>query len=69
MGDTVMAGTIAGGNKSYLRIVAKDPDFYKRIGRLGGMAKHPNKGFGADKKRAIEAGRKGGHISKRRKKV
>ena len=33
-------------------------------GSLGGKLHHPNKGFGADRERAREAGRKGGSTRK-----
>lgn len=43
-----------------------DPStFMKEVGRLGGLVKNPNKGFGSNRKLASEAGRKGGAISKR----
>lgn len=64
-----MGGTIAGGRKAAATNLAKDPDFYKRIGSIGGkkgttggfywMAKNGQ----LDKVRA--AGVKGGRISRR----
>jgi general stress protein YciG len=43
-------------------------DFYAKIGRMGGL-KGRTGGFYANRELAREAGRKGGQISKRRKKV
>ena len=41
-------------------------DFYKTIGARGGLAKVPTKGFGGmTPEKRIEAGRKGGTISRR----
>ena len=40
-------------------------DFYTRIGSLGGKVKSPLKGFGSDRSRAAEAGRKGGSAKKK----
>ena len=40
-------------------------DFYRKIGRAGGIMRNPNKGFGASRERASEAGRRGGLKSKR----
>lgn len=42
-----MAGTIEGGNKAAQTNKAKHgSDFYREIGRKGGVAKRPTKGFG-----------------------
>lgn len=72
-----MSGTRAGGIKARERNLAKDPDFYRRIGCKGG---HNGKGPGykggfASKKvgedgltgrqRAVLVGAIGGHISRR----
>lgn len=35
-------------------------DFYQKIGQAGGLKRNPNKGFGASRERASEAGRRGG---------
>lgn len=69
-----MAGTKIGGQKAATTNKAKHgPDFYSRIGRMGG-AKSTNGGFASEKigrdgltgiERAKVAGRKGGHLSKR----
>jgi general stress protein YciG len=62
----IMAGTLAGGKKAAAANLARDPDFYKKIGGKGGATKNPLKGFGGNKERARTAGAKGGKISKRR---
>lgn len=38
-------------------------DFYRRIGRKGGRAKNPNKGFGSSPARAKVMGITYGHLS------
>lgn len=64
-----MAGTKAGGIKAREKNLANDPDFYKKIGSTGGKnGKGTLKGFAASPELASEAGRKGGRISKRKKK-
>lgn len=41
-------------------------DYYQKIGQAGGAVKGVNKGFaGMDREKVVEAGRKGGKISKR----
>jgi len=60
-----MAGNKEGGRKAAAKNLARDPDFYKRIGRIGGQ-KGTTGGFAANRELAREAGRKGGRISKRR---
>lgn len=61
-----MSGTRAGGMKAAQKNLAKDPDFYKKIGAKGGKAsKHG--GFAADPVLARQAGQKGGRISRRGK--
>lgn len=65
-----MSGTVAGGLKTKKTISERyGSDWYKKIGKLGGKACNPYKGFGSSQERAKEAGRIGGKISKRRKKV
>lgn len=60
-----MSGTRAGGLKSSKKIMARDPDFYKRIGKIGGSKTFGNKGFAVmDKDKLREAARKGGRISR-----
>jgi hypothetical protein len=64
-----MAGTSAGGKSAAATNKAKyGPDFYKNIGAMGGKNGHTG-GFAANKELAREAGRLGGLISKRRKRV
>ncbi|MBW4818724.1 general stress protein [Rhodococcus qingshengii] len=62
-----MSGTKVGGLKARDRNLAKDPDFYKKIGAIGGRLGTTG-GFAADRKLARIAGAKGGRISKRGKK-
>ncbi len=71
-----MAGTKAGGQKAAAKNLAKDPNFYKNIGRLGG-SHGTTGGFGSSKvsdkdgltgaERARIAGALGGRISRRKK--
>jgi hypothetical protein len=64
-----MAGTKEGGKKCAATNKAKyGPDFYANIGAMGGKKGHTG-GFAANKELAREAGRLGGLISKRRKRV
>ena len=68
MKGTTMAGTKTGGSKARDTIYQiHGKDYFKRIGSMGGKACNPLKGFGSNQERAIAAGRKGGHISKRGK--
>lgn len=63
-----MSGTVAGGIKTREIFYEKyGRDYFKTIGRKGGKACNPYKGFGSCPERAMEAGRKGGKISKRGK--
>lgn len=62
-----MVGTRAGGLKAKKTILAKSPNHYKNIGKLGGMV-HCVKGFASDPERARRAGRLGGIVSRRGKK-
>ena len=69
-----MSGTIAGGRSAARTNKKNDPDFYKKIGKLGGReradsGKLHEVGFASDKNRAREAGRKGGLKSRRGKAV
>jgi general stress protein YciG len=71
-----MAGTKAGGIAAREANLAKDPDFYRKIGVIGaenykkrqaeGIAKP--RGFAADRELAIRAGALGGTVSRRVKK-
>lgn len=61
-----MVGTHSGALKAKQKILARDKDFYRKIGRIGGMAEtSAPKGFACDIERARKAGSKGGKISKR----
>jgi general stress protein YciG len=72
-----MAGTRAGGIAAAKKNKAKDPEFYARIGAMGGR-KGRTGGFASDKigddgmtgrQRAAKAGARGGRISRRTKKA
>ena len=62
-----MAGTVAGGRKAAQKNLERDPDFYAKIGRKGGVNGHTG-GFAANPELARVAGAKGGRISRRRSK-
>ncbi len=60
-----MAGTRAGGFKVRDKVLTKDPNYYSKLGRLGGSAR-VSKGFGKmGHERASAAGRVGGQISRK----
>ncbi|HET9721894.1 MAG TPA: hypothetical protein VFP32_02595 [Candidatus Saccharimonadales bacterium] len=60
-----MSGTKAGGQKAAATNKAKyGPDFYARIGQMGGKLGHTG-GFFADRELARKAGQVGGRISRR----
>jgi general stress protein YciG len=61
-----MAGTVNGGKKAAAKNLAKDPNFYAKIGRKGGQNGKTG-GFAANPELARIAGAKGGRISRRRK--
>ena len=61
-----MAGTKAGGKKAAAKNLAKDPNFYAKIGAKGGRNSRTG-GFAANPDLARIAGAKGGRISRRRK--
>lgn len=63
-----MAGTKAGGQKAAAKNLAKDPNFYAKIGAKGGRLGHTG-GFAANPDLARIAGAKGGRISRRKKVV
>lgn len=64
-----MAGTKEGGKQAAATNKSKyGNDFYAKIGALGGKKGHTG-GFYANRKLASVAGRKGGLISRRTKKV
>ena len=58
-----MSGSRAGGLKARDKNIEKDPDFYKKLGRLGGSVKVP-KGFAKNRELAVKAGRKAGSIGR-----
>lgn len=63
-----MAGNKEGSKKAVATVLAKNPNFFKEIGRKGGSKKTDKpKGFAADHERARIAGARGGRISKRGK--
>lgn len=64
-----MGGTLEGGRKTRDKNLAKDPDYYKKIGAIGGKNGRTG-GFGAGEKgraQARVAGRTGGLKSRRTK--
>lgn len=63
-----MVGTKAGGIKARKTNLEKHgKDFYQRIGKMGGKICGIPKGFSLNHELAVEAGRKGGTISRRGK--
>lgn len=62
-----MAGTKAGGKKAAKVNLAKNPNFYREIGRKGGRRTGVLKGFALNPELAKSAGAKGGRISRRGK--
>lgn len=63
-----MAGTKDGGAKCYNTIITRYGDnYYKAMGRKGGLVCGTKKGFAANIELARQAGRKGGKISRRGK--
>lgn len=64
-----MAGTEAGGRKAAATILAKNPNFYREIGKKGGSRSRGDKtGFALNREAARICGTKGGRISKRKPK-
>lgn len=63
-----MSGTQAGGQKAAAKNLARDPDFYAKIGQKGGKNGHTG-GFAANPELARIAGAKGGRVSRRPKKT
>jgi general stress protein YciG len=61
-----MAGTATGGKKAAAKNLAKDPNFYARIGATGGQNGRTG-GFAANPALARIAGAKGGRVSRRGK--
>lgn len=65
-----MPGTKEGGIKAAATNKNRHGgDFYSKIGREGGKMLNSRKGFGYNRQKASEAGRKGGTISRKRPKV
>ena len=64
-----MSGTSAGGKKTAIKNKQKHgDDFYSRLGKKGGLVKHPKtRWFALHPELAKISGRKGGKISKRGK--
>ena len=64
-----MSGNREGGLKTKERHLARDPDWYKKIGSLGGQKKGDElarpKGFAANRELASRVGAIGGRISRR----
>ncbi len=59
---------VSGGKKAEATLKKKyGQDFYVKLGRLGGVKKHPNKGFRSETART--AGQVGGKRSKKGKKL
>ncbi len=62
-------GTKIGGYKTREKLLANDPDYYHKIGKLGGVGgtkkTRAKKGFGSNREVARAAGRLGGAISTR----
>lgn len=65
-----MSGTLEGGKKAAAKNLAKDPDFYKKMGVLGGKASGTG-GFAwlakHDPERLAAIGRKGGEAPKKKR--
>lgn len=65
-----MAGNIEGGRKAAAKNLARNPNFYRDIGKRGGLVKTPGGGFAAltpEEHRIVSA--RGGRISRKRSKV
>lgn len=62
-----MSGSRIGGIKTRDKNLAKDPDYYKKIGSVGG-SRTGIKGFAANRELARTAGTIGGRISRRKPK-
>jgi general stress protein YciG len=68
-----MSGNKIGAAKAKAKLLERDPDYFKNLGKLGGsktMAQGAKpKGFAADPEKASEWGKIGGQISRRGKSV
>lgn len=61
-----MTATREGGKLAAQKNLARNPNHFREIGKLGGSKRVP-KGFAMDRELASEAGRRGGTISRRGK--
>lgn len=59
-----MAGTSQGSKLAVQKNLAKDPDYYRKLGASGGRASNTG-GFAEDKVRARTAGAMGGRYGRR----
>lgn len=62
-----MTGTPQGAQKAIAKMLARDPDHFRKIGKLGGSQKNPTKGFGHPSANPSAAGMRGGVKSRRRR--
>jgi general stress protein YciG len=68
-GNKIMAGTQKGGHKAAATNKQRyGLNFYESIGRKGGKISRGG-GFAANRELAVEAGRKGGKVGRRKKPV
>lgn len=65
-GESKLSDSVAGGKKAAAVNMTKDPDFYRKIGAIGGKNGNTG-GFASNPKLAKLAGARGGHLSKRGK--
>jgi uncharacterized protein len=61
-----MGNNKIGGARAKAKLLAKDPDYYKKLGKKGGQATS-GYAFGHGKVNPSEAGRKGGATPRRKK--
>lgn len=69
-----MAGTRTGGMTARDKMLARDPDYYKKLGKRGGSKKGVVKGFAYMREngewdKISKAGRLGGLVSRKGKKL
>ena len=65
-----MPGTTSGAKRAAETLKKKDPNFYRKVGSIGGRARHVKpRGFAANPDLAQTAGRLGGLKSRRGKSV
>lgn len=60
-----MSGTSKGGQLAYQKNIAKDPDFYRKIGSKGGKTSRGGGFASMPKEKVSMAGRKGGARGRR----